>query len=177
MSEDMIPDYDRDAGNLVRNLQLAMGSRVMLTQNINTEDSLVNGAIGTISDIILTNNTITAVHVKFNDPHVGQISRGLTHDYVGIEIIQHEFFYQGQHIIRETFPLYLCYAATVHKLQCSSLDAAIICLSADIFEAAMAYVALSRVKTLEGVMLSAYNPTVVKAPHDALQEYHRLRHV
>ncbi len=46
VSEDMIPDDDRDAGNLVRNLQLAMGSRVMLTQNINTEDSLVNGAIG-----------------------------------------------------------------------------------------------------------------------------------
>ncbi len=34
--QDLIPSDDRNAGNLVRHLPLSVGSRYMLTQNINT---------------------------------------------------------------------------------------------------------------------------------------------
>ena len=47
---------------------------------------------------------------------------------------------------RTQLPLLPCWAATIHKVQGLSLDAAVIDLGPKMFEDGMAYVALSRVR-------------------------------
>ena len=49
-------------------------------------------------------------------------------------------------------------AVTIHKCQSLSLDSAIVELSDKVFSAGMAYVALSRVRSLAGLHLSAFDP-------------------
>jgi ATP-dependent exoDNAse (exonuclease V) alpha subunit len=50
-------------------------------------------------------------------------------------------------------PLILCWAVTIHKVQGLTLDKAVIEL--DCFDHHMEYVALSRLKTLKGLAISA----------------------
>ena len=50
---------------------------------------------------------------------------------------------------REQFPVTVAYAVTIHKCQGLSLDCVIVDLSSNVFCAGMAYVAISRVRTLE----------------------------
>jgi ATP-dependent DNA helicase PIF1 len=53
-------------------------------------------------------------------------------------------------------PLMLAYSITVHKSQSLSLDSAILDL-ADCFCNHMVYVALSRIRSLDGVFLKSFN--------------------
>ena len=61
------------------------------------------------------------------------------------------------YVYRKQFPLILAYAVTIHKCQGLSLDCAIVDLSDEVFSEGMAYVALSRVRSLTGLYLSAFN--------------------
>ena len=54
---------------------------------------------------------------------------------------------------RYQFPIVLAWAVTIHKVQGLSLDRAVIDLGSSIFAHGQAYVAVSRVKTEEGVLL------------------------
>ena len=65
-------------------------------------------------------------------------------------------------------------AATIHKVQGLSLDAAVIDLGPAMFEGGMAYVALSRVRTLEGVTLLDLVSAKIKTSKAASQEMERL---
>ena len=68
----------------------------------------------------------------------------------------------------------LCWAATVHKVQGLSLDAAVMDLGKDVFEPGMAYVALSRVRTLNGVALLNFEPQKMTANKRVHEEMVRL---
>ncbi len=166
-----LPEKDKYAGNLCNELILAVGSRVMLTQNINIKDGLVNGVLGVVTKLDFKNAKLITVHVKFDK----LLNKEKGDDSIAIEIIEREFFWKGRHIIRRTFPLQLSWAATIHKVQGASLTQAVIYLGSEIFDDAMAYVALSRVSSIDGLILCCYVPSAVRAPKDALEEYHRLR--
>lgn len=90
----------------------------------------------------------------------------------------------GEHIIwpitvegRRMLPLELCFAVTIHKMQGSELDRAVINLGIDIFEKGQAYVALSRVRTLDGIRLEDLHVGTLKNNYNpaALNEMERLR--
>ena len=61
---------------------------------------------------------------------------------------------EGILIQRQQFPLDLAWALTIHKVQALSLDRAVLNLGRDLFAAGHAYVACSRVRTLEGVLVT-----------------------
>ncbi|EXU94472.1 ATP-dependent exoDNAse (exonuclease V), partial [Metarhizium robertsii] len=56
---------------------------------------------------------------------------------------------------RTQFPLIVCYAITVHKSQSITEDVIVTDLSCRDFQTGLSYVAVSRVKTLQGLMLDA----------------------
>ena len=64
---------------------------------------------------------------------------------------------------------------TIHKCQGLSLDCAIVDLSDKVFSAHMAYMALSRVRSLAGLHLSAFDPKSIIVSTSCLEEVNRLR--
>ena len=75
-------------------------------------------------------------------------------------------------VYREQFPLILAYAVTIHQCQGLSLDCAIIDSSSKVFADGMAYVALSRVKSLLGLHLIALDKDSIRV---SIMEINRLR--
>ena len=186
--ERLIPQDDKECAALPRRLKLAVGVRVMLRRNINCGDGLVNGARGQIvgfkwpgnaSDQSKPGELPVEVYVRFLDPNVGRISRvpvsSGEQDVVPIRPISARFYgKEGTLLQRTQIPLILCWAATVHKVQGLSLDAAVIDLGVNVFEPGMAYVALSHVRTLGGLALLNFEPTTVKANKRVHEEMDRL---
>ena len=55
--------------NLPAELKLCVGTRVMLTDNINMFDKLINGSVGTVKHLDIRSNSLcSTIYVKFDDP-------------------------------------------------------------------------------------------------------------
>ena len=116
-------DCNKTAG-LKFDLKVAVGARVMLHRNIDTNCGLVNGALGTVLSVKHHNIT-----VKFDHESVPY----------GVKRVRNRFMViRNLYVYREQFPLILAYAVTIHKCQCVSMDCAIVDLSEKVFSAGMA---------------------------------------
>ena len=58
--------------NLESLLNLKIGAKVMLTSNLDIDDRLANGLVGTVKQIKYKNNEVSVVYVKFNDNNAGR---------------------------------------------------------------------------------------------------------
>ena len=81
----------------------------------------------------------TGVYMRFLDPNVGKLSKvpvvSVQQDVVPIQSISAHFYgKEGTLLQRTQIPLTLCWAATVHKVQGLSLDAAVMDLGKDVVE-------------------------------------------
>jgi hypothetical protein len=133
-----LTDSNQSAG-LESVLTVAVGARVMLRRNIDTKAGLVNGALGTVV-------SITDSHVCVDFDHISEPYK--------VERVRSKFIWlKNFSIIRKQYPLILAFAITIHKCQGLSLNSAIIDLSNKVFSPGMAYVALSRVRSLSGLHL------------------------
>ncbi|EAQ83491.1 hypothetical protein CHGG_09895 [Chaetomium globosum CBS 148.51] len=155
-----------DAGNLAKRLPLCVGCRVMLTRNLWADVGLVNGAQGTVYDISWKEGTDVlrdpseVIMVAFDDydgpgftmPN-GEPLRSGEKLAVPILRVRHDFMVGANSCSREQFPLLVSYAITVHKSQGITLDKVVCDISAPEFASGLSYVAVSRVKTLGGLML------------------------
>jgi hypothetical protein len=74
-------------------------------------------------------------------------------------------------VSREQIPLRLAYALTIHKAQGASLDSALIDVGPSTFEYGQAYVALSRVRSLESLFIYEIAAKAFKA-HPAVKEFY-----
>ena len=158
--EKLNSDCNMTAG-LEAKLTLAVGARVMLRRNMDTKKGLVNGAIGIVLSI--SNERVKVKFDHMSDPY-------------DVERVQSRFMVMKNfYVYREQFPLILAYAVTIHKCQGLSLDCAIVDLSDKVFSAGMAYVALSRVRSLAGLHLSAFDPASIIVSTSCLKEVNRLR--
>ena len=153
-------DSNLTAG-LEAELTIAVGARVMLRRNIDTKQGLVNGAIGTVTSVSSQTLMVKFDHIDSPCP---------------IEMVRSKFILMKSFFVyRKQFPLTVAYAVTIHKCQGLSLDCAIVDLSSNVFCAGMAYVAISRVRTLEGLHLTAFDPKSISVSNCCLEEVNRLR--
>lgn len=143
----------------------------MLVRNINTEDGLVNGAFGTITGLEKSSdNVIKAVYVRFDHPqsgkkHISKLTTTNTIPKHSVRISPVEDNLHGRNMIRKQLPLKLGWAATIHKVQGMTLKEVVVSLKTT-FAAGMAYVALSRVSSEEGLHIIDFDSKVIYASQD-----------
>ena len=122
-------------------LILKNGARVMLLRNIDVQIGLINGSIGTIIEI---KNKIPIV--KFDN--------GIT---TPIDKLSFELEINNNKVTASQIPLMLAYSLSIHKCQGLSLDNAIMDLN-NCFCNHQIYVALSRIRTINGLLLKSFDP-------------------
>lgn len=134
--------------NISEKLKLKKGTIVMCTANIDMDNSICNGSQGIIQDF----------EIGTKLPIV-MFSNGIK------KTIDYEFFQSSDYptICIGQIPLCLAWALTIHKIQGASLNIADMDLGNSIFEYGQTYVALSRVRSLDGLYLSAFNPNRIRA--------------
>nr|XP_034334797.1 uncharacterized protein LOC117691964 [Crassostrea gigas] len=143
---------------LSSSLLIAPNARVMLTRNCNVEDGLVNGVMGKILHFLLKDGNVDhvlAVGVIFDNKNVGQRTGRKTPEgnVVLIERVQEEVVEKkSKSFIRHQFPLRLSWACTAHKVQGMTVDKVVVNLDR-IFSAGQGYVALTRVKSKDGLFI------------------------
>ena len=82
---------------------------------------------------------------------------------------------KGSEVTRLQFPLTLAWATTIHKVQGLTLDKIVVDMSGgNRFNPGQAYVAFSRVKTLEGLYLHNFDKISIKCSDQVSNEMDRL---
>jgi hypothetical protein len=157
----------KDDTSLAPCLKLAVGARTMLIANVDVSDGLSNGVSGIIEGIEFGNakNMPKVVYVKFDSVKVGikiRASKFILPQYsscVPITPRKETFQLKGKSYTttREQIPLKLAWAVTIHKVQGQTTEQAVISMKG--LRRAMAYVALSRVTTLQGLYLVDFDPS------------------
>ena len=142
-----ISDYEiKQAINFIEEnnqpIEFKIGDQVICTRNIS--DSIVNGSRGVIIDfksypIVKFHNGIEIEMGLFDIPH--ENIQGLNHRKI---------------------PLEYAWALTIHKCQGMTLDLCIMDIGRNVFECGQTYVALSRVKNLEGLYLLNFDSKSIK---------------
>lgn len=135
-------------------LKLKIGAIVMFVKN-DFDSGYVNGTLGEIIDF--EENGYPVVKTKNGNKIIAPPSSW------NIE--------EDDHVIAsiKQIPLRLAWAITIHKSQGMSLDTAEIDLSKS-FERGMGYVALSRVRTLNGIRLMGINQMAVKVNQQVFEK-------
>lgn len=134
-------------------LRLKVGAKVMFVKN-DIEGQYVNGTIGTVVHLSIDKIKVAlksgkVVEVKHADWSLEEDGK------VKAKLIQ--------------YPLRLAWAVTVHKSQGMSLDEAYMSLK-DTFEYGQGYVALSRVRSLDGLYLQDINEIALEVHGGVFQQ-------
>ncbi|KAK6167006.1 hypothetical protein SNE40_021119 [Patella caerulea] len=165
--------------SLPNELVIGIDARVMLIKNLNVSDGLANGSFGKVTYITVDNDKPKIIYVKFDDERVGAILRrenkrsndDIPEGSTPIEIQEEKVNYRGD--IRRQFPLKLSYSTTVHKVQGLSLRSAVVSLK-KIFSPGQAYVALSRVTSLEGLIIRDFDEKVIYCDPRIEESIHKM---
>ena len=140
-------------------LSLKVGALVMCTANIDLDNGVCNGSQGVIIEFVGSDKL---PKVRFANGHIMTMTRHSwqSSDFPKIAVRQ--------------YPLQLAWALTVHKIQGATLDRAEMDVGTSVFEYGQTYVAMSRVKSLEGLYLSDFNATKIKANPKVLKFYQKI---
>jgi ATP-dependent DNA helicase PIF1 len=144
-------------------IQLCIGCQVILVVNLSVEEGLVNGSHGRIQSfnengepvVIFSNGKIKniAIYTWDIDEGIGSVSAS-------------------------GLPLILGYGCTIHRSQGMSLDLAIIDIGKNVFTGSggygQIYVALSRVRSLEGLSILNFDPTRIKCHPKVIEFYNNI---
>lgn len=174
LSSDQI---SQEVDNLITSLftektvRLKIGTLVMCTVNLEVERGICNGSQGVVigfaeSNAVFESNKGGAIILPDELMYktnllvpVVRFANGVTMKVAPHQRQSEEF----PCVIVSQIPLCFAWALTIHKIQGATLDMAEMDIGRSIFAAGQSYVALSRVKTLEGLYLSEFNPTKIKA--------------
>jgi ATP-dependent DNA helicase PIF1 len=140
-------------------LLLKKGTQVMCVANLDlmsdvpVPNPIVNGSQGIIIDFVSDGSGTSEAKLP-----LVQFNNGAKR-IIGRHIWQSE---NTKSIAISQIPLIYAWGITIHKAQGASLDIAEIDAGSSIFECGQTYVALSRVKSLSGLYLTAFNPSKIK---------------
>ena len=139
-------------------LTLAVGAQVMLITNLDLECKLANGSRGVIVGFVEDLPKVRFINgvERVIDHHVWEIEE---REEKVLNIIQ--------------IPLKLAWGVSIHKCQGSTLDYVEIDLE-NIFEYGQSYVALSRVKNLNGLKILSLDLDKIRANPEAVEYYKNL---
>jgi ATP-dependent DNA helicase PIF1 len=140
-------DLFEENSKIVPKLRLKKGAVVMCLANLDTDSGICNGSQGIVVDFV---GGTTVPVVKFLN--------GITMP-ISPKVYQHGDY---PRLGIEQVPLRLAWAFTIHKSQGVTLDLAQMDLGSNIFEYGQSYVGLSRIRTLDGLYLSGFNPQKIK---------------
>jgi ATP-dependent DNA helicase PIF1 len=149
--KDIQMELDFLANNLIcdKEMKLKIGSQVMCIVNIQSDTGIevCNGSQGIVTDFC---EVTGCPRVKFNNGIERIMIRNLwaSDKIPGIGVSQ--------------VPLILAWALTIHKSQGATMDNAEIDVGSGIFECGQTYVALSRVKSLDGLYLTSFDATKIR---------------
>lgn len=134
-----------------RELELKVGSQVMVTRNIVPQDGsggyVANGSVGQIVGFLRN-----APVVRLKDQTL--VLERATWEKIGYELSDdHKRLVEVVEGTYSQFPIKLAWAVTVHKAQGQTLESAIIELESRSFAHGQLYVALSRVKSFDSLYL------------------------
>jgi len=141
-------------------LCLKVGANVMCTVNLDIKSGICNGSIGVI---------IKFIHSDSGPPDpVVLFSNGVEHRF------HYKYWQSEEHPILAVgqIPLKLAWAMTIHKSQGATLSMGEIDIGNTIFECGQTYVALSRIQSLDGLYLRAFNPTKIRI-NTKVQEFYK----
>lgn len=141
-------------------LHLKEGALVMMRKNDMSEDHLyVNGSLGIVRgmyDDLLEIRLLDGTNIDVN------LEKFSTLDGDGTEVVA-----------AWNFPVTLAWATTIHKAQGASLDRMTVDLS-QLWEPGQAYVALSRVRSTDGLFIEQWNEQGIRAEPLVTKLYNSL---
>lgn len=137
-----------------KELSLKVGAQVMITRNLIVEEGIVNGTRAAVKKLtghdatvcLLDGSEVLITRIPFNIERKGVVKA-----------------------TRMQLPLVVAFSCSIHKAQGKTLSFAVADLGPDIFAPGQAYVALSRVKSLYGLLLYDFHPTSIRADRVALE--------
>ena len=130
------------------NLRLKVGAQVMFTRN----DQQKRWANGTLAKVVKLTNDEIHVELSNGDQHVVSCTSW--------DSVSYEYDREARKLKKEVtgtftqYPLKLAWAITIHKSQGMTFAKMSLDLSRGLFAAGQLYVALSRVRSLDGLFLS-----------------------
>lgn len=153
--------------NLPRALHLRLGSRIMFLTNDFIDSSICNGSIGIIREIKSSENgSPLCVKVIFPTGDGALV--------LDVKKKRVDFNMNGRQASRFQFPIQNAHALTVHKTQSITLDKITLSLDETFFAPGQAYVALSRARRLEDVIILALIREAIRVDVNVLREHERL---
>jgi ATP-dependent DNA helicase PIF1 len=146
------------SNNQLTPISLKKGTFVMCTKNLNVEEGICNGSQGKVIDF------------EYGKPVIQFLN--------GIEMQIPLQYYQSDEfptIAVAQFPLIYAWATTIHKIQGSTLDCAEIDIGNNIFTPGQSYVALSRLKSFDGLFLKNFSKQNICAHPRVIEFYKNLK--
>lgn len=183
-------------------ISISIGAQVIITKNIDVQRGLCNGRQCVVKDIFYFQSKVgsrakrSAASDLYRSEANGGLSTGpneitlivgtqmvVVEVQVGDRVQQiHPFTYEikkgNDNVIgkRTQIPLGLAYALSIHKCQGMTLDTAIINIE-KAFSPGQAYVALSRLRTIDGIRLTGYARGRIRADKKAMDFHETLLHI
>lgn len=141
---------------------LCIGCQVMCIANIDQELGLVNGSQGVVKSFVVEDGMRFPI-VKFDN---------IENE---IKVKPHNWILEcNENYSLAQIPLVLSWAITIHKSQGMSIEKAIIDIGSSVFQYGQTYVALSRVKSLNGLYLTKVNAQKIRAHPEVIKFYKKI---
>lgn len=160
----MVGSFDQKNTPVPAALELKLGAQVMTVKN-DMQGRWVNGDVGTVKKL-----NSSSIHVQFENGKIEEI-QGESWESIKFEYDEVYDSISSEVVGKFTqIPVKLAWAVTIHKSQGKTFERAVIDFGKGTFAHGQAYVALSRVKSLEGItLLTPLSPRDVQVDERIVQ--------